>query len=281
MHVSLNGQILQKTEARIPAFHSGLFYGTGCFETIRVESGRLLFFDEHYKRLRSGLLYLGVKDSDIPSYPKLINVTEELLHKNGLMERVAKVRIQCTLAENNGYRRDDSAELFTLISAEQYLQKAGAKKLTIAETKVVPASCRPVHFKMCNMLHYRNAYRESQKINADDAVMLTVNGLISETSMANLFWKRGDTFYTPSKYCDLLPGITRKYVIEAIEKNIGFSLIEGEFSIEDLMSAESVWVTNSLMEIQQVECIDEQKFGDNKSLTTSLRKAYQTFKTAG
>jgi len=280
MYVSLNSNIKQTDETLIPAFHSGLSYGTGCFETIRAESGRLFFFDEHWRRLKLGLLYLGAKESDIPDRKKLGDISAELLKKNELTDAVAKVRILCMLAEKNSYEWDSSGELFTMISAEEYHQKNHPKRLIVAKTRVIPGSCRPVHLKLCNMLHYRNAYREARAKNADDAVMLTVNGLVSESAISNLFWKKGDTFFTPSEQCDLLPGITRKYIIESIKNLTGQKMIAGEFSIGDLMRADSVWVTNSMMEMQQVEQIDDQIFIPDREMTNSIMRSYQSFKTA-
>jgi branched-subunit amino acid aminotransferase/4-amino-4-deoxychorismate lyase len=182
------------------------------------------------------------------------------------------------MAEKNGYNTGSESELYTLITAEKYHLKEKLQRLIVAKTTVIPQSCRPAKFKLCNMLHYRDAYREAQKKEADDAVMLTVDGVVSETSIANLFWKKSDTFYTPSKQCDILPGITRKYVIDLIKKMEGFSLKKGEFTVDELMRAESAWVTNSLMEIQPVASIDDQKLEYNKQLTLSLKKAYQSVK---
>lgn len=279
MLVSINGEIIHKDDSHIPAFHSGVYYGTGCFETIRAESGKLLFFNEHYRRLKTGLSYLGLDVSSIPNQQAVHDGTVQLLQQNRLIDEVSKVRIQCILAEKNGYSLDDEAEIYTLISAEKYHQRSEARVLTLAKTRVVPDRCLPSNLKLCNMLHYRNAYREAQKKNADDAVMLTVSKRVSETSISNLFWKSGDTLYTPSKNCDLLPGIARKYVIQSIESSPNYNFLKGEYDVDNLMNADSVWVTNSLMEFQPVERIDSHTFEIDRKTTNIILSLYQVMKS--
>lgn len=278
MFVSLNGEFLNKETATAPVFHSGLYYGTGCFETIRAESGNLLFFDEHYNRLKAGLTYLGAKESDLPDQQILLNNSIELLKLNGVEEKLSKVRIQCTIAERNGYAIDDDSNIYTLITAEIYRSTENPKVLTVAKTRVIPQSCRPSSLKLCNMLHYRNAFREAQNVGADDSVMLSTAGFISETSIANLFWKTGNWIYTPSAKCDCLPGIARNNVIKSVLKSTEFKLIEGEFELENLMEADSVWVTNSLIEIHPVKRINQHEFVVDSQLTSRLLREYRSLK---
>lgn len=275
----VNGKFLEMESAQLPAFHSGFYYGTGCFETMRADLGGILFFDDHYNRLRAGLRYLGVDEPDIPKKSKLLEAVRELLRKNKLTKGIAKVRIQCTLAEQNGYAPDDQPGLYTLISAEHYKQNSSPLALMIATTRVIPHSCRPPGLKLCNMLHYRKAFREAKMSGYDDAVMLTTRGLLSETSIANLFWKSEDTFFTPSVSCDLLPGISRKYFIKSLKKNSVFSVIEGKFETDHLLSAESVWVTNSLIEIKPVERIGAQSFSVDDRLHSDLMSVYNSHKS--
>ena len=276
MFVSLNGEFLDKETATVPAFHSGLYYGTGCFETIRAESGNLLAFDEHYSRLKAGLRYLGADDSDLPDQQILLNSSKELLKLNGAEEMLSKVRIQCTIAERNGYAIDHDSNIYTLITAEIYRSTETPKVLTVAKTRVIPQSCRPSSLKLCNMLHYRNAFREAQNVGADDAVMISTAGYISETSIANMLWKTGNRIYTPSEKCDCLPGIARNNVIKSVRKSTEFKLIEGEFELENLMEADSVWLTNSLIEIHPVERINQHEFVVDRQLTSRFLSVYRS-----
>jgi len=52
--VSVNGKQYRSPEAKIPAVSSGLFYGAGCFETMRYESSGIFRLHEHVERLNGG-----------------------------------------------------------------------------------------------------------------------------------------------------------------------------------------------------------------------------------
>lgn len=274
MLVSLNGEILTNDTATISPFHSGTYYGTGCFETIRAESGNLLFFEEHYKRLAAGLAYLGVKDTDVPQKQTLSESTKQLLRHNSVSDGTAKIRIQCTLAEDDGYNSDDNARLFTMITTKKYHPAEEPKVLSVAKTTVIPRSSRPNDLKLSNMLHYRQAFREAQSNGTDDAVLLTIEGYVSETSIANLLWKKGDSFYTPSKDCDLLPGITLRKLTQSLRNVNGFVLKQGKFNLHHLMSADSVWVINSLLEVHPVKRINQKEYKVDSELTRNLLQIY-------
>src|SRR5690606_40400625 len=58
-----------------------------------------------------------------------------------------------------------------------------------------------------NGLNFIQAAREANNLGANDALLLTTSNKISETTIANIFWVKGNTVFTPSKICDLLPGI--------------------------------------------------------------------------
>src|SRR5690625_6131999 len=46
------------------------------------------------------------------------------------------------------------------------------------------------------------------------------------TDLANLFWKSGDRIFTPSRACDILPGIVRNQVIGLIERHSDYTIEE-------------------------------------------------------
>jgi branched-subunit amino acid aminotransferase/4-amino-4-deoxychorismate lyase len=280
MLVSLNGKIIPEETAAVSPFHSGLYYGTGCFETIRAEYGKLLFFDDHVDRLTAGLSYLGLPVADTPERQLLLENSKELLRQNGLLKGIAKVRIQCSVAEKNGYAVEKHPTIITMITAEEYRAPVKPKSLIMAETTVIPSSSKPANLKLSNMLHYRNAYREAQKDGADDAVMLTESGYVSETSIANLFWCVDRVIYTPSVDCDFLPGISRKYMLKAIQSIPDYSLSEGRFKPEHLLKADFAWMTNSLIEVHPVGHIDGKEFDTDYERFENLFQLYFSYKKA-
>src|ERR1700690_2214031 len=60
--VYLDGQFLEKEQARISVFDHGLLYGDGVFEGIRAYAGRILRLEDHLRRLKESAdaIYLAL-----------------------------------------------------------------------------------------------------------------------------------------------------------------------------------------------------------------------------
>jgi branched-subunit amino acid aminotransferase/4-amino-4-deoxychorismate lyase len=277
--VSVNGELHRSREAKIPAVSSGLFYGVGCFETMRYESSGIFRFQEHVDRLNRGLGYLEVPESKFLSAKILFREITDLIQKNGLKDKTVRVRVQVSLLENKGYQKDEGLVLARIITCKEILDtKPVSCKLVTCGVRVVPGDCRPANLKLSNMLHYRKAYRKAKQAGADDALMLTINGHLAESSIANLFWKKGNIIYTPSADCDILPGIMRNCVIEIIKNTDGLILKEGDFFPSKLENTECIWLTNSVQEIKPVEEIDGRTYPVDHQFLELLSDALDVLK---
>ncbi len=270
--VCVNGNIIKQKNAVIPAFHSGLFYGAGCFETFRVDYGDCFRFEEHISRLKRGLTYLGVPKQIMPDLAKLQSEILELLAKSSLDSEIAKVRIQISLNDTPGYGFDSDTELIKLISCSRIEENQNLVRLKLSDIRTIPFQSRPADLKLSNMLHYRAAFRDAQKSGFDDALMLNQRGFAAETSIANIFWIAGDHIYTPSLRTDILPGIMRATLISIIKKIPQLTITEGEFGVDAIKKADAVWITNSVKEISEVQCFEDIKFRKNHGIFDTLRE---------
>src|SRR5205814_2824677 len=95
----VNGRFVPENEASVSIFDRGFLYGDGCFETMRVYSGKIFRLREHLKRLVDGLLVLRM---DFPAEKELEPILAELLERNRLEDGVA--RIQVTSGRNDTER---------------------------------------------------------------------------------------------------------------------------------------------------------------------------------
>lgn len=266
----LNDEEVPVTEISQKLFSSALFYGTGCFETMRFENDTISRFDGHIRRLYRGLEYLQLPKYLFPGKEFLRQQITLLVNKSDCKGEAAKIRVQCSLIENNGYHPDSGVELLTHIRVSKIQDRDQSVKLLTAKTRVIPSQCRPSDLKLSNMLHYRAAYREAEKQNYDDALMLSVDGYVAETSIANLFWANGNNVKTPSKDCSILPGIMREITIKAIKMSEKLNIEEGTYKKESVLNADLVWISNSVIEFQPVISIDDVKLSCNQSLLNEL-----------
>lgn len=259
-------------------FSSALFYGTGCFETMRYEKNRICRYDDHIHRLFRGLEYLQLPKQLFPEKLFIKQKITQLINDHDFDGELAKIRIQCSLLENNGYHLDSDIQLLTHIRVSTIQDLSKPVRLLTAQTRVIPAVCRPSDLKLSNMLHYRSALREAVKQNYDDALLLTIDDLVAETSVGNLFWAKGRHVYTPSRVCSILPGIMRQSTIDAIKWSGILNIEEGTYKKSSILSADLVWLSNSVVEFRPVISIDETHLNCDKNLLKEITSTLHDYK---
>jgi len=274
--INLNGRIIPENECLVPATSRAVSYGDGCFETLRSYQGKFLDFDKHFERLQAGLNYLDMK-SDLSEEQLRIEI-QNLLEKNGLLEKDTVIRVQCFREGKGGYF-DLSDTSGYVISNREIGSLESELTLKTVSVRAIPSVSLERKVKLSNSINYIKAAQEAQNAGFDDALMLTVNKEISETTIANVFWIKGNQVFTSSIDCDLLPGITRSIIIDLIDERSDLEVKQGKFELEELYTAEAVFCCNSVMEIKYVSKIDERAFDISHEVITKLQKDFQNYKS--
>ncbi|NDI37040.1 aminodeoxychorismate lyase [Chengkuizengella sediminis] len=252
MKVSINGTILDEKEAVISIFDHGFLYGMGLFETFRTYQGKPFLIEQHLNRLEKSCKLIGVNwkyDNN-----RILQEVENLLKANQLKD--GYVRYTVTAGEGHlGLPTDVYSKYNEIIymkalpAISEDLYKNG-KALQLLDIK----RNTPETDIRLKSLHYMNNILAKKEINetAEDkkaeGLFLTAEGHLAEGIVSNIFFIRDQVCYTPSIDTGILPGVTRAYVIEWLEK-IGIQVIEGRFLWDDLMTADEIFITNSIQEI--------------------------------
>jgi branched-subunit amino acid aminotransferase/4-amino-4-deoxychorismate lyase len=101
------------------------------------------------------------------------------------------------------------------------------------------------------------ARREAERRGADEALLLG-EGLVLEAATANIWWRRGETLYTPAVDAGVLPGVTRAF-LAGVEP-----VVEGAFPLEELRQADEAFTTSSIREVMPVVEVDGAPVGDGR-----------------
>lgn len=277
-YIILDGKIIPADKPVLPVQSRGLMYGEGVFETFRIYSGKAFLLSRHLNRLSEGLQVLGIT---IPTEISLMNIRfliHELLEKEEINSEDAICRLQVWQGGQRGYLPESDPQTHFSIAASACPKTFKSPALTTVKTKRIPAISLPSAYKFSNGINYILAAKEAAKKNADDALMQTVDGHISETTIANIFWVKGDKIFTPSKKCDLIPGITRQVVINLIQKSKQWNLVQGEFSIHDILEADAAFLCNSAREIVSVKAINNQPLDVKNNVINELSGHFLKFR---
>jgi branched-chain amino acid aminotransferase len=124
--------------------------------------------------------------------------------------------------------------------AKNMFQPCRLKVSTVRRNESAPSS----RLKTLSYIDGIAAAREVAS-DADDALMLNTHGHVASSTVANIFLLQGNELITPSLNQGILPGITRRVVLENA-KRMGIAPVEKAVSLEDLFRADAVFLCNSL-----------------------------------
>jgi len=256
-----NGKLLKESEACLSPFNRGFSFGDGVFETFRVYSGKLFRLENHIKRLFEGLDQLGIeRDADSAL---IENAVQGLINKNSLND--ASIKITAFREESPGLDPAPGLKACYLITSSSFdlkRKKKCEKGISACIVAVRRNQSSPhVFIKSLNYLENIFGRREAQEKGYDEAIFLNILGHVAEGSISNIFVVKDSILFTPSLETGILNGVTRDVVIEIVA-DLGIECCEKLLKKDDLLMADEVFMTNSLMEIIPVREINGQMFGD-------------------
>jgi branched-chain amino acid aminotransferase len=276
--IFIDGKFYPRENARVSIFDHGFLFGDGLFETIRAYNGVCFRLTEHLERLYLGAEVLRII---VPySHKELVGFVAEAVHKN----RLAEAYIRVTLTRGVGKPGIDprtcpkasviiAALPLTHYPAEAYAQGWEAVILNVRRNS---SEALPPEFKSMSFLNNILAKLELIDRGKPEGFFLNRQGYLTEGVVSNLFVVSGERIFTPDKDSGILPGITRKIVLELCEK-LKIPAEEKKMVPEELYQADECFVTNSLAEILPIRQIDNRLIGTGRPgpLTRHLHKHYQ------
>jgi 4-amino-4-deoxychorismate lyase len=99
------------------------------------------------------------------------------------------------------------------------------------------------------------AEAEAKRRGADEAVFVDAAGVVLEGTVTNVWWRRGQTLYTPGLELGILAGVTRAALLELADDE-GYAVGEGAYSIGELADAEEAFTSSSVREVMPLVEID-------------------------
>ena len=262
-----NGSFQKWDDANVHILSHTLHYGTGVFEGVRAydtPSGPAIFrLKEHTKRLFDAAKKINI---EVPfELDEIIDAQCETLNKNQL--NAGYIRPIIYLGnEGLGLRAKDLSVNVAIAAWEwpSYMEPEAKKKgISIAKSSYLQYE-NPLHSgnKIIGT-YFQNtmALHEAIDKGADEALMMDVNGFISEGSGENIFIVKDLKLMTPTKdHC--LNGITRQSVIQ-IAKDLNYDVIEKNLTFDDLICADEAFFTGTAVEITPISKVDEVKIGND------------------
>ena len=86
------------------------------------------------------------------------------------------------------------------------------------------------------------------------------DGIVLEGTVTNVWWRVGDTLFTPALDLGILAGVTRATLLE-LAPACGFRVEEGAYPLAQLLEAEEAFTSSSVREVMPLVEIDGRRSG--------------------
>ena len=254
--------VVDSSQPWLYADDEAVLRGRAAFETVRVYCGRPFRLGDHLQRLaRSAeVLELPAPDCDLLSALSLSAV-----EAGGRPDAVLRV------VWTAGRERTGAGRGFALVTAlPDDLEQLRARGIGLASMQLAigahARSASPWLLPGVKSTSYAvnvAAQREARRRGEDDAVFLSLEGIVLEGPISNVWFRESGTLFTPSLELGILAGVTRDSILAAARTR-GVEVVEGEFPLQRMASADEVFTSSSVREVMPVVRLDGRSVGDGR-----------------
>ncbi|PSW16962.1 aminodeoxychorismate lyase [Photobacterium sanctipauli] len=261
-----------KPQSHVEVTDRALQYGDGCFTTMLVETGRVRLWPLHLARLKKTVNAFAIAEPDWQQLESdVARLAAQYPEKGGVKVLISRG------SGGRGYSPHgcDATQVvvsdFTWPAHYANWQQDGIS-LGICQQRL---SISPIlaGYKHLNRLEQVMLKQEAEKAGVVDAVTLDANGAVAETVASNIFWRKGNTIYTPLLDLSGVHGVMRRHVIEIVA-SLDYCLESVKMPLDSLLCADEVFITNALMALVPVNDINGIKFVERDALNAINKRLY-------
>ncbi len=276
-----DGKMVPWREATTHVLTHTLHYGMGVFEGVRAyetPGGAAIFrLQEHTDRLFRSAHILGMK---MPFDKTAINEAQRaVVRENGLKSGYLRP-MAFYGAEAMGISAKNLS-VHVIVAAWPWGAYLGQEALERGiRVKTSSFSRHHSNVTMCkakangNYMNSILAHKEAEMDGYDEALLLDVDGFVSEGSGENIFIVRDRKLYTPDPSSALV-GLTRDTIIQLAEEN-GLQVIEKRITRDEVYIADEAFFTGTAAEVTPIRELDNRVIGEGARgpITAKLQAAY-------
>ena len=264
IQVYVGGELKHRSKAAVSVFDSVVQGGDAVWEGLRVYDGRIAELDGHLDRLQASAKTLAF--ADVPSSDAIRKAIFMTLEANGMRDE-AHIRLTLTRGEKvtsgmNPRFNQSGCTLIVLAEWKPPVYSDDGIRVITASTRRNTPECLDSKIHHNNLLNNILASIEANVAGVDSAIMLDVNGFVSETNDTNLFLvMRGEVLTPHADSC--LPGLTRKLILDICGRH-DIPAMERNLSLTELYTADEVFTTGTMGELTPVLEADGRVIGDGR-----------------
>ena len=272
----------------VPVMDRGFLYGDSVYEVVRTYGGRVFELPRHLKRMDTSAERIGLT---LPPREKIVRELQRTLDAAKNPESYARIIVTRGDGEFGlgAHLADNLSRLIFMIRPLVIPPESQYEKglsLAVARTRRNSPQTLDPALKTGNYLNNIMAAREAHAAGADDAVLLDLQGRVTEATTSNIFFVHNNVIVTPPLRLGMLEGVTRAVTLQIAQRE-GLIVREEPHGPEALAAADEVFLTSTIREVMPVtqliflESTEEPKrpVGDGKPgpIAKRLRAAFKRY----
>ncbi len=252
--VAVTGRgLVDPWEPVVRADDEGLLRGQAAFETLRIYGGRPYRLEVHLERLTASAASIGLPGLARRRLQVLVGLVLPRAEKGD-----AVLRLVWTAGPVGG-PPSGIAMLSEIPEWIEHTRERGAAAVSLLGVRASAPWLLP-GVKSTSYAVNMAAEAEARRRGADEALFVDPDGVVLEGTVTNVWWRRGDTLYTPALDLGILAGVTRAALLELAPER-GYRVEEGAFPLADLLAAEEAFTSSSIRELMPLVEIDGRDLG--------------------
>ena len=281
--VFFDGEFARYNDVKLGLMTHALHYGTAVFEGIRAYWNTkksqlyLLQAAAHFERMKRSA---NVMRMTLPfSTEELVNCTLEVLRRNGFKSDVYVRPLLYTSSEEIGVRLHNLDRNFFIYAVPfgNYVEIEAGIRCMVSSWRRVPDQALPARAKITGS-YAQAALAKSEAVENgfDEAIVLSIEGHVSEGSAENLFMVKAGAFVTPPVTDDILEGVTRQLLMKVIQDELNMPVIERSIDRTELYTCDELLLCGTGAQISPVVEVDRRPVGNGKvgEFTQELQSIY-------
>ena len=245
--------LVDPVEPVIRADDEGLLRGRAAFETLKVYGGRPFRLEAHLDRLTASAASIGLPAVERRRLQVLVGL---------VLPKAVSGDASLRLVWTAGPARGAPSALALLSDIPDWIEPArerGASAVSLLGVRASAPWLLP-GVKSTSYAVNMAAESEAHRRGADEALFVDGDGVVLEGTVTNVWWRVGDTLFTPALDLGILAGVTRATLVE-LAPECGFSVEEGAYPLARLLESEEAFTSSSVREVMPLVEIDGKTLG--------------------
>jgi len=275
MQVAMIQDKILPMEELEPIYHDrGTYFGDGVYEVLRSYNGKIFALEEHLQRIAKNLSAIEIAGVDID---RIRSRVQKAFDTAG----IPNAKIYFHITRGSALRNhicEDKLEPNFFLTVTELNDDTEEKNKGIAVSTFPDWRWKRCDIKSLNLLANVLARQDAAKKGCAEAILVDETGLITEGAASAFFAVSGRKLRTAPLTANILPSITRRFVIEAAKK-IGLEIVEKSITPQQARCADELFIAVTTKDVVPVVEFDGKPIGEGKpgKYTKLLIQEFRSF----